>query len=201
MTSEEYLNQLQKYLKKLPPRDYKDAMEYFTEYFEEAGEEHAQDVIEELGAPRQAAGELVRNLLDKKIDEQEGKQKEEKKREKGSHVIWIAILALLAAPVGAPILASLVIVLLCAALCVAIFDLCIFILAASGVVVGVKLLIRGILAVSVSFSGFAMISGMGIFLLGAGILCVVLGIYFCKWMVWLFLWLTRKLTRRGGKRA
>ena len=39
MTSQEYLNQLQKYLKKLLQSDYEDAMEYFTEYFADAGPE------------------------------------------------------------------------------------------------------------------------------------------------------------------
>ena len=42
MTSQEYLNQLQKYLKKLPQSDYEDAMEYFTEYFADAGPENEQ---------------------------------------------------------------------------------------------------------------------------------------------------------------
>ena len=35
LTKTEYLQQLQKYLKKLPKADYEDAMEYFTEYFED----------------------------------------------------------------------------------------------------------------------------------------------------------------------
>lgn len=39
MTSQEYLNQLQKYLKKLLQSDYEDAMEYFTEYFADGGPE------------------------------------------------------------------------------------------------------------------------------------------------------------------
>ena len=39
MSREEYLNQLHKYLRKLPRQDYEDAMEYFTEYFQETDEE------------------------------------------------------------------------------------------------------------------------------------------------------------------
>lgn len=66
MTSQEYLNQLQKYLKKLPQSDYEDAMEYFTEYFADAGPENEQAVIEELGTPKIAAAELMMNLLDKR---------------------------------------------------------------------------------------------------------------------------------------
>ena len=38
LSREEYLNQLHKYLRKLPRQDYEDAMEYFTEYFQETDE-------------------------------------------------------------------------------------------------------------------------------------------------------------------
>ena len=151
MTSEEYLKQLEKYLRKLPQSDYKDAMEYFTEYFADAGPENEQAVIKELGTPKQAAAELMRNLLDKKVDECEAMEKEEKRKEKkkttGANVVWIAILALFAAPIGAPILISILIVLLCVALCVALLDMSVFLIAVVGVVAGIKMLLRGILAV------------------------------------------------------
>lgn len=70
MTKQAYLDQLRKYLKKLPAADYADAMEYFTEYFEEADEEQAQQLMRELGTPKEAARDLIQNLLDKKITEQ-----------------------------------------------------------------------------------------------------------------------------------
>ncbi|WP_420705758.1 HAAS signaling domain-containing protein [Streptococcus sp. HF-1907] len=37
MKRTEYLEQLDKYLKRLPHEDYVEAMDYFTEYFDEAG--------------------------------------------------------------------------------------------------------------------------------------------------------------------
>ena len=37
MTRTEYLAELEKYLKKLPRKDYQEAMDYFTEYFDEVG--------------------------------------------------------------------------------------------------------------------------------------------------------------------
>ena len=37
MTRTEYLAQLDNYLKKLPVKDYQEAMDYFTEYFDEVG--------------------------------------------------------------------------------------------------------------------------------------------------------------------
>ncbi|WP_461884352.1 DUF1700 domain-containing protein [Fusicatenibacter sp.] len=204
MTSQEYLNQLQKYLKKLPQSDYEDAMEYFTEYFADAGPENEQAVIEELGTPKQAAAELMVNLLDRKMDEREAMEQEEKRQEKkkttGASVIWIAILALFAAPIGAPILICVMIVLLCAALCVAMLDLSVFLIAVVGAAAGIKLLLRGILAVTVSFGGFTFITGMGVFLLGISILCVVFGTCFAKWMGRLFVWCARRVTKKGGSR-
>ena len=71
MSKEEYLKQLQKYLKKHPKQDYEDAMEYFIEYFEETDEAGAQELMKELGTPKEAARDLISNLLDKKIEEQE----------------------------------------------------------------------------------------------------------------------------------
>ena len=67
MSKEEYLNQLHKYLRKLPRQDYEDAMEYFTEYFQETDEEGAAELMKELGTPKEAARELMANLLDKRL--------------------------------------------------------------------------------------------------------------------------------------
>mgnify|MGYP000081473367 FL=1 len=110
MSKEEYLNQLHKYLRKLPRQDYEDAMEYFTEYFQETDEEGAEELMKELGTPKEAARELMANLLNKKIEahqnyETDGQTRAEQKGS-GKHVVWIALLVLFAAPVGAPLLAA-----------------------------------------------------------------------------------------------
>lgn len=39
MTRQEYMEELKKYLKRLPQEDFDNAIEYFSEYFEEAGPE------------------------------------------------------------------------------------------------------------------------------------------------------------------
>ena len=43
MTRKEYMEQLRKYLKRLPKEDYENAIEYFSEYFDEAGPENEQE--------------------------------------------------------------------------------------------------------------------------------------------------------------
>ena len=143
----------------------------------------------------------MRNLLDKKVDEREamekGRKTEREEKTTGANIVWIMILALFAAPIGAPILISILIVLLCAALCAALLDMSVFLIAVVGVVAGIKMLLRGILAVSVSFGGFCFITGMGVFMLGIlSILCAVFGVYFAKWMGRLFVWCTRKVTKK-----
>ena len=44
MTRQEYMEELKKYLKRLPQEDFDNAIEYFSEYFEEAGPEKEQQV-------------------------------------------------------------------------------------------------------------------------------------------------------------
>ena len=67
MTRKEYMEQLRKYLKRLPKEDYENAIEYFSEYFDEAGPENEQQVMEELGEPKEAARELLLNLLQESV--------------------------------------------------------------------------------------------------------------------------------------
>ena len=197
MSKEEYLNQLRKYLKKLPQADYEDAMEYFTEYFEETDEAGAQALMAELGSPKNAARDLISQLLDKKINEKNLYPEQKKQEEKsGSHIFRIACLAILVAPVGAPLLIALAAVLFCVLLCIAIALLCVFILAVSLFLIGGKLFLRGILAVPVSISGFAVVSGCGLLTIGIGLLIVVLGVYLCKWFGFLFIKLAQKISKR-----
>ena len=85
--------------------------------------------------------------------EKEEKQKERKKRQ-ASTSSGSRFSPCLQPPIGAPILISILIVLLCAALCAALLDMSVFLIAVVGVVAGIKMLLRGILAVSVSFGGF-----------------------------------------------
>lgn len=200
MSKEEYLNQLHKYLRKLPRQDYEDAMEYFTEYFQETDEEGAAELMKELGTPKEAARELMTNLLDKKIEEHQNYETDgytrAEKKGSGKHVIWIALLVLFAAPVGAPLLVALAAVVLSLVVCMLAILLCVVLLAACLVIIGGKIIARGILAVPISMSGFAMLTGSGLLAMGAGILGVLLCIYLCKWSSMLIAKLVRRITNR-----
>lgn len=204
MSKEEYLNQLHKYLRKLPRQDYEDAMEYFTEYFQETDEEGAEELMKELGTPKEAARELMANLLNKKIEahqnyETDGQTRAEQKGS-GKHVVWIALLVLFAAPVGAPLLAAFAAVVLALVVCVFAILLCVVLFTACLVLIGGKILIRGILAVPFSMSGFTMLTGSGLLAVGAGILGVLLCVYLCKWSSMLIAKLVRRITGRKRER-
>lgn len=190
MTKQAYLDQLRKYLKKLPAADYADAMEYFTEYFEEADEQQAQQLMRELGTPKEAARELIRNLLDKKITEQTAHLK------KKSHMFWVACLAICAAPIGVPLLIALLLVLCALCICAAAIVLSIFCCALAFFLAGGKLIVRGLLAIPYSLSGCCLIAGSGLLTVGIGILAVVLGVYLCKWCQMLFAKLARWISQK-----
>ena len=97
MNQTEYLNQLNRYLKKLPKSDYENAMDYFTEYFEEAGEQRA---IAELGTPKEAAAEILYNLLN------QAPGKEPSAKNSSSHsfkrTATISFMSILTTPYGLP---------------------------------------------------------------------------------------------------
>ena len=67
MTRNEYMEQLKRYLRRLPKEDYENAVEYFSEYFDEAGPENEQQMMKDLGDPKEAAREVLLNLLEESV--------------------------------------------------------------------------------------------------------------------------------------
>lgn len=191
MNKDEYLKQLEHYLKKLPQKDYENAVEYFSEYFEEAGAENEQKVITELGTPKEAAGELIRDLL---------AQKTEKGGDKGSrsylhNIIAVAVLSILTASVSLPVICLGIAVVVCAVLlivCILVFMLCFDIML---IIFSGRLLFCGIAAVNHSLPGAFMFTGAGIFGVGCVILLSVLMAYICKCIVNGLIYFVRWITR------
>ena len=196
MTREEYMAKLQKYLRKLPKQDYEDAIEYFNEYFSDTDEEGQQRLMKELGTPKEAAAELMGNLLDRKLKE-EGEEKKDKKDKKG--IAAITILAILSTPVTIPLLVAMLAVLFAAVITVACVILSDFIAAFGILLIGGKLLLRGIFSIPYSISGALTITGCALLGIGCAILLYILGIYLCKWTGMLLVKLAQKLVRKRGK--
>ena len=105
MTRQEYMEELKKYLKRLPQEDFDNAIEYFSEYFEEAGPEKEQQVMRELGEPKEAARELFLNLLQESVEKDQDIVEEKApvlkgKRRSPGKIILLVFLVLCASPVG-----------------------------------------------------------------------------------------------------
>ena len=162
MNREENLNELQKYLKKLPHEDYLDAMDYFTEYFDEAGDENEQAIIRELGSPKQAANDVLNQLLQKQASNWTSKQ-----------TLGLISLAILAAPIGIPLALTLFMLVLTAILLFFSLLLTIVSLMIAGILVSGKLVLRGIVALPFSLSGGLLLIGLGVLLFGFGCICTL----------------------------
>ena len=196
MTREEYMAKLQKYLRKLPKQDYEDAIEYFNEYFSDTDEEGQQKLMEELGTPKEAAADLMCNLLDRKLQEQDT-DIEEKKSKKG--IITLSVLAILSTPVTVPLFIALLAVLFAVAICVVCVIFGDFIAAFGVLLIGGKLLLRGLVSFPYSLSGALTVTGCGLFGIGCAILLYILGIYLCKWTGMLLVKLAQVLAGKRGK--
>lgn len=196
MTREEYMAKLQKYLRKLPKQDYEDAIEYFNEYFSDTDEEGQQKLMEELGTPKEAAADLMCNLLDRKLQEQDT-DIEEKKSKKG--IITLSVLAILSTPVTVPLFIALLAVLFVVAICVVCVIFSDFIAAFGVLLIGGKLLLRGLVSFPYSLSGALTVTGCGLFGIGCAILLYILGIYLCKWTGMLLVKLAQVLAGKRGK--
>lgn len=185
------MEQLKKYLKRLPKEDYENAIEYFSEYFDEAGPQKEQQVMKELGEPKEAARELLLNLLQESVENDQDIVEEKaavqpeaasggKKRSPGK-IILLAILVLCASPVSLALLVGVLAVLLAVVVTATavIFSLGITSIAATAG--GIVTVGFGATLVLKSAAAACMMIGGGFLMAGIGILAGVLTIYICKW--------------------
>jgi uncharacterized membrane protein len=192
MTRTEYIAKLTKYLRKLPQKDYEEALEYFMEYFEEAGPENEAQVIAELGTPKEAAHEVISRLLDEKIIEEKSSLRNK------TTILWIAILAVLASPVALPILLFFLAMLLTLVV--------IFAVIVTALALTFALLISGIYTFFTSFSllNVSLAStlfgvGLGLLMFGGALLLLLISFEICKLIVKLITLLIKWLIKKGRK--
>lgn len=210
MTRNEYMEQLKKYLKRLPKEDYDNAIEYFSEYFDEAGPENEQQVMEDLGEPKEAARELLLNLLQESVgdskDSTGGKtavlaeagftgrsqstagqnsaatahDSAEKKRSPGK-IILLAVLVLCASPVSLTLLISALAVLFAVVVVIASVIFSLGVTSVATIAGGIMVAGIGATLILKSAAAACMMVGGGFLIAGAGILIGVFTIYICKW--------------------
>lgn len=193
MTKTEYLAKLTKYLRKLPQKDYEEALEYFMEYFEEAGPENEAQVIAELGTPKEAAHEVITRLLDEKIIEDKSSLRNK------TTILWIAILAILASPVALPILLFFLAMLM--TLLMIIFAVIVTALALTFALLisGVYTFFTSFSLLSVSLASTLFGVGLGLLMFGGALLLLFASFEICKLFVKLTTLLIKWLIKKGRK--
>ena len=193
MTKTEYLAKLTKYLRKLPQKDYEEALEYFMEYFEEAGPENEAQVIAELGTPKEAAHEVITRLLDEKIIEDKSSLRNK------TTILWIAILAVLASPVALPILLFFLAMLM--TLLMIIFAVIVTALALTFALLisGVYTFFTSFSLLSVSLASTLFGVGLGLLMFGGALLLLFASFEICKLFVKLTTLLIKWLIKEGRK--
>ncbi|KXT71413.1 DUF1700 domain-containing protein [Streptococcus cristatus] len=197
MTRTEYLDQLEKCLKKLPAKDYQEAMDYFTEYFDEVGPEGEAAAIAELGSPKEAAHEIIINLLDKKIEED---SQEAGSVKNSKQIVQIAILSILAAPLAIPLLILALTLVFTFFLLISVFAFVMAIFAFAMFAIGASLIWDSLtLGMATSIPAFSLSLGMSLLALGmAGFFYLSIG-PILRFIKLSFVKLAQALARKGGR--
>lgn len=197
MTRTEYLAQLEKYLKKLPAKDYQEAMDYFTEYFDEVGPEGEAAAIAELGSPKEAAHEIIINLLDKKIEED---SQEASSVKNSKQIVQIAILSILAAPLAIPLLILALTLVFTFFLLVSVLAFVMAVFTFAMLLLGASLIWDSLtLGMATSIPAFALSFGMSLLALGlAGLFYLSIG-PILRFIKLSFVKLAQALARKGGR--
>ena len=197
MTRTEYLAQLEKYLKKLPAKDYQEAMDYFTEYFDEVGPEGETAAIAELGSPKEAAHEIIINLLDKKIEED---SQEASSVKNSKQIVQIAILSILAAPLAIPLLILALTLIFTFFLLVSVLAFVMAVFTFAMLLLGASLIWDSLtLGMATSIPAFALSLGMSFLALGlAGLFYLSIG-PILRFIKLSFVKLAQALARKGGR--
>ena len=197
MTRTEYLAQLDHYLKKLPAKDYQEAMDYFTEYFDEVGPEGEAAAIAELGNPKEAAHEIIINLLDKKIEED---SQEARSVKNSKQIVQIAILSILAAPLAIPLLILALTLTFTFFLLVSVLAFVMAVFTFAMLLLGASLIWDSLtLGMATSIPAFALSLGMSLLALGmAGLFYLSIG-PILRFIKLSFVKLAQALARKGGR--
>lgn len=193
MKKDEYLSQLDHYLRKLPREDYQEAIEYFQEYFEEAGPENEAALMEELGSPKEAAYDLIQNLLDKELSASQSTKRNFWK------ISTLITLVILASPLAFPIAIFFIALLFTILALFGAFLFTLLTLGTTGILTSIAAFYESFVNLISSPASFAFGIGAGTFLLGLGsLLCLLtysIGTSTVKLLGWIY-----RTSLKGDKR-
>ena len=207
MTAAEYLYDLRKRLKKLPPQEIDQAMSYYEEYFAEAGPSGEAELINRMGTPAQVASTIISEYAMKDMSGQTRSaqavngQVPAPKRTSSVKTMWIVIIAVLASPIAIPLAIGLFAVVF--AVLVAVFSVFLSLFASA-----LAMVVAGLATAGVSVVGLFASPLDAFVLLGVGLICLALGMALglgtiklsqltIKGITWIF---AKLLGRKGGQR-
>lgn len=173
MSKEEFLSQLRKKLKKLPPDDLNDALEYYEEYLEDAGAENEAAAIAAWGSPDRVASQITADYAVKQMGENPSAKK-------GLSTVWIVVLAIFASPIAIPVAAVIALAMLIVVMAVGIVIVCFYAAAVTVALVGAASFILGICLLFQSFQTAIFYIGAGLFFAGAGVAIFLFSVWFSK---------------------
>lgn len=198
MNKSEYLNELRKYLKRVPKQDLDDALEYYEEYFEEAGAENEQKVIDELGTPKELAKRIIIECVDKNFSDDYESQEisnevatSDDKNKKKNLSPWLVLAAVFALPLS-PIILALIIVALVVMFAMVIALISLFVSFGAMTIAGLFTAIIGIIVLFVNPTGGLLMFGISLAIAAIG------SILFCL-VFTLFDLLIKVLSKSGSK--
>lgn len=193
MTRTEYLQQLDKYLHRLPEEDYQEAMDYFTEYFDEAGVDNEDQVMAELGTPKEAAQDILNAIWEKQENQDSNDHKSRTK------TLWIALLALLAAPLAIPTIIVMIGLIITFVAVIVAFVVTSLSLLVAGVATVAVLFWETLTLIPASLPALAMSFGALLLVLGFGLLLWFLLMLIIKIMIRVLVAIIGHITKKGKK--
>lgn len=163
MNKDEFLAGLKKALRRLPPADAEDAMEYYREYLEDAGPENEAAALTAWGSPERVAAQISAEYAMRRVDEQPSAKK-------GLSTAWVVILAIFASPLAIPLAAVLACLMLVLVLVLASLIAALGIISVSLAAGGVMTFVMSLFLLFSNFKTAVFYLGAGLFLTGTGVL-------------------------------
>lgn len=173
MDKNQFLSHLRKKLKRIPPEDINDALEYYEEYLEDAGPENEENVIAAWGSPDAVASQILADYAVKKMGENPSACR-------GLSTIWLVLLAVFASPIAIPVAAVIIIMVLVLVAVAWIVVACVYAAAVSTAAAGAVMFITGICLVFNSLPTAVFYIGAGLFAAGAGTAIFVCAVWLSK---------------------
>jgi len=183
MTIDQYIAELARAIRSLPPDEVEQALDYYTEYLHDA--QDPQAAMAQLGAPKEVAATILAGYVGKRDTKP------------GFKVLWAIVLGILAAPIAAPLAITAFAIIL--TMVIAVFAVLLSLLA-TGVAMcvgGIGFVFFGLAVMIESFGTAAWYAGSGLLILALGLIGTY-GLVRASGAV--ISWLARMVVRLTGRR-